>query len=851
MKKTSTRILLSLVSTLVLGIISFLSLPFISDKYIIPNLIKNINVSNKNVSISRISPFHFRGNLSLENNDLPIISMPRIELFYSPFDLMKGKIKTLLIDHATIHLELESGKPILYGISNNSSKKDEKSKSHFSLSALPASIEAIHFKQCRFVLHNEDATQNEVTIDGVAQFLFDEKLKGKTSLSRLNLELSTHGNVKVSGAISLTETEKAYEVTSKEFRLHDISSLKRFTKISLDLLKGDLLTSIHISLDKETLAPKDIDFKAILEDFSFRKGNIHLQNEQSTPPVFHLTGSNEKLSYTIQHVSMISPVAGNLDIRGSLQFDKLLQSAGSYQFSYINAQDDVNQNIPITGQYEFTKTEPNWQAKLSASVNSELAVTISDDSVITIGKAGATLVADGNEGVTKSSLSLSFEQVKAITSKDSVVIPTVDVNGMALITGASISSQIIANIPSLQLPSQNIEVRDISLQLPLQTATESTGYPTGTGKLTLGDISLEGQSVAKFSSKLFLHEKQASIKATLSTPIQPDLSIFFSGTTDYKKNHFAEFTLQETTISSDDFAPYLPIPDMLSFDGNIESKGSFTIKGTQTSGETTIWGSNIDFSIPESDVYLSGISFQFELPELPAIRSSPSQIATIDDLEFGSLKFSDAKIHFRLEDTNSLFIEKSKLRWCGGKVESGSLRLTSGAKDLETTLYCDRLKFSELLGQFGIEDTQGAGSLNGKLPVRISEKGLYFDDGFLFSTPGESGIMHFSNTDMLKSGMPNLDQTATLSYSLQALENFSYDWSRLTFSSKEDVLTLSMQIEGKPAEPLPFGYKSGQIVNDTEGPGLQHPVRLDLNFNLPQEDIFQYGKNLQSLKENL
>ncbi len=111
--------------------------------------------------------------------------------------------------------------------------------------------------------------------------------------------------------------------------------------------------------------------------------------------------------------------------------------------------------------------------------------------------------------------------------------------------------------------------------------------------------------------------------------------------------------------------------------------------------------------------------------------------------------------------------------------------------------------------------------------------------------------MHFGNTDMLKSGMPNLDQTATLSYSLQALENFSYDWSRLTFSSKEDVLTLSMQIEGKPAVPLPFGYKSGQIVNDTKGPGLQHPVRLDLNFNLPQEDIFQYGKNLQSLKENL
>lgn len=850
MKKTSTRILLTLVSILVIGIISFLSLPFISDRFIIPNLVKDIDVSDKTVSISRLSPFHFRGNLSLENNGQPIISIPRIELFYSPLDLIKGKVKSLLIDHATIHLTLENGVPTLYGVTNGSSKKDTKSKSRLSLSALPASIDAIHFKQCRFVLHNEDLTQNEVTIDGVAQFLYDESSKNKTSLSGLNLDLATHGNVKISGSVSLAETDEAYKITSKELRLHDLRSLDRFTKTSLELIKGDILTSINLSIDKETLAPKDIEVKASLEDFSFIKDNVHLQNEQTSPPVFYLTGSSEKLSFTIQHISMISPILGNLDIKGDLQLGKSLQASGSYLFLYKTSQESP-QEIPVTGQYEITKTKPTWEATLSANLNNKIALNISEDSVLSIGKAGAALVADGNEGVIKSSLVLSVEQLTAITAKGSIVTPTIDINGMALINGASISSQIIANIPSLEIPVQQVEVKDISLQLPLQFSTESRGFPTGTGRFTLGDILFEGQSVAKLSSKLLLQETQASIKATLSTPIQPDLSIVFSATSDYKKNHFAEFTLAETTISSDDFSPYFPIPDMLSFDGDIAGKGSFAFNGSQVGGDTTITGNNISFSIPESDVYLSGIAFQFELPELPTIRSGPSQIATIEEFELGSLNFSDAKVYFRLEDINSLFIEKSKLRWCGGKVESGSLRLSSNTKELDTTLYCDRLKFAELLAQFGIEDTEGAGSLNGKLPVRISEKGLYFDDGFLFSTPGESGIMHFGNTDMLKSGMPNLDQTATLSYSLQALESFSYDWSRLTFSSKEDVLTLSMQIEGKPAEPLPFGYKSGQIVNDTKGPGLQHPVRLDLNFNLPQEDIFQYGKNLQSLKENL
>jgi hypothetical protein len=60
-----------------------------------------------------------------------------------------------------------------------------------------------------------------------------------------------------------------------------------------------------------------------------------------------------------------------------------------------------------------------------------------------------------------------------------------------------------------------------------------------------------------------------------------------------------------------------------------------------------------------------------------------------------------------------------------------------------------------------------------------------------------------------------------------------------------------MQLDGKPAEPLPFGYQDGQIVTSQEGPGLQHPIRLDVNFRLPMQDLFQYGKNIQSMMEKM
>jgi len=220
-------------------------------------------------------------------------------------------------------------------------------------------------------------------------------------------------------------------------------------------------------------------------------------------------------------------------------------------------------------------------------------------------------------------------------------------------------------------------------------------------------------------------------------------------------------------------------------------------------------------------------------------------------MQFGNINFSDAKVYFRLENPKSIFIEKSTFAWCGGKVESGGFRLSTTKQELEATLYCDRLNFTQLLSQFGIEDTEGEGSLNGRLPILLSENSITFDDGFLFSTPGDSGIVRFNNSSQLRQGMGAIDQTPYLDYSMQALENFSYNWAKLTFNSQEEDLLIKMQIDGKPAVPLPFGYKKGYIVPSKKGPGLQHPILLDVNFRLPMAHLFQYGKNMQSIMENM
>lgn len=128
---------------------------------------------------------------------------------------------------------------------------------------------------------------------------------------------------------------------------------------------------------------------------------------------------------------------------------------------------------------------------------------------------------------------------------------------------------------------------------------------------------------------------------------------------------------------------------------------------------------------------------------------------------------------------------------------------------------------------------------------------MVFDNGFLFSTPGNNGIVRFSNTAMLRQGMPDMGKAAYLEYSLQAMENFSYNWTKLTFNSIDEDLLIKMQIDGKPASPLPYGYSQGQLVPQKQGPGIQHPIRLDVNFHLPFAQMFKYGQSLQKIMENM
>ena len=55
-------------------------------------------------------------------------------------------------------------------------------------------------------------------------------------------------------------------------------------------------------------------------------------------------------------------------------------------------------------------------------------------------------------------------------------------------------------------------------------------------------------------------------------------------------------------------------------------------------------------------------------------------------------------------------------------------------------LYCDRVQLAQALEQFGMTQVRGGGTANGRIPLHYAGGLLSFDDGFLYSTPGEKDV---------------------------------------------------------------------------------------------------------------
>lgn len=256
--------------------------------------------------------------------------------------------------------------------------------------------------------------------------------------------------------------------------------------------------------------------------------------------------------------------------------------------------------------------------------------------------------------------------------------------------------------------------------------------------------------------------------------------------------------------------------------------------------------------LPDMNLTATGINTRVDLNDLVVLESVPGQVVTIDSIAANKIKINDARIRFSLEDAGTVLIENIRFKWCGGLVSSEAIRVPQKKEAYSLILYCDRLEMAQLLKQMGAFHAEGNGTLNGRIPVIYSDGNISFDNGFLFSTPGSSGKVVIENTQKLTAGIPmDSPQFAQLDLAREALKDFDYKWAKLLFNSFEDTLSVKMELDGSPSNILPFEYKKeiGSFVRvDASSPGSHFQgIKLDVNLNLPFNDVMKFGNKLKSI----
>ncbi|MCJ7602234.1 MAG: hypothetical protein MUO63_12150, partial [Desulfobulbaceae bacterium] len=98
-------------------------------------------------------------------------------------------------------------------------------------------------------------------------------------------------------------------------------------------------------------------------------------------------------------------------------------------------------------------------------------------------------------------------------------------------------------------------------------------------------------------------------------------------------------------------------------------------------------------------------------------------------------------------------------------------------------------------------------------------------------------------------------QFGQLDFAQEALRNFSYNWAKVHLFSDNDTLVMQLNLDGKPASPLPFTYDSAtgglRRIQIETGQGISQPILLDVNFRFPLNTFLDYDKNFKDLLQRV
>jgi hypothetical protein len=519
---------------------------------------------------------------------------------------------------------------------------------------------------------------------------------------------------------------------------------------------------------------------------------------------------------------------------------------------------DVSAKTPVV---KITGEVANGEGEAEYRVNIPAVTLASDAARITIPAVTATGSASirGNpSGIRASSFDVQFPGTRIKVDTAEIKIPRLSLIGKSNHGNEKkplIEAHLLWNDGSMALSGHNARFTVMKGKLPLQWPAMNHAQ---SGGFSIGRLQFQNLNLGSIRGKIRQTSQGIAFQGRHLSRLVPKLIVKFGGdsrifgTQNPATNVKFQLAPERAAIDVDVQKLFAGTVGVF-LSGNLSMDGNLVIENSTLQGSFNSKFSEGVLRIPDQKVSIEGISMAISMPDLPNFRSAPQQQIFIDKVAAGGIEFSNTKMDFQIESLRSLFIEKAHFKWSEGNVDFYALRLSPEIEDYRLILYCDRLNMAKVLEQFGAATAVGEGKVSGRIPVRYHNKRISFDDGFLFSTPGETGKIRLTDTDILTAGFaPGTPQYVQIELAREALKDYDVSWAKLNINSEGEDLLLRMQLDGKPAKILPFVYKKdlgGFAKIEAEGKGSKFQgIRLDVNFRLPLNEMLQYRDLIEMIQ---
>jgi hypothetical protein len=915
MKKTSiiTIIILLFLSLVIVSfcIVFMVALPAYLEKRLLPNLVQQAGIEEFAWNVRRIglTGADF-GAVRIGDKSQSPISISSIQINYSLSGLIRRHLKSIHICGLSLTFELREGKIFFPGIDldkvlTESNTSDE--NKFVTKPALPVSFGRIVIEHAvitatlnqrvlRLPLNltivplNEEYNRLRCEIN-LYPFQSSIHAEVRFDLDSGNLKIFSDGqNLRLENYLSFLTPEKslqvkgdmgftAYtEINLESFEISTVNILvesKDFLVLSENLklekskenneaftlkIQGEKLTGWNISTsDMTVISPALLEISEIQADLSigpdsldcnfqldtFLKG-FENQDMQINPPFHRRWSGSARWSDNTDWVL-------DIDIEPPEEFsDK--QSSGWYRIK--SADMDIGFFMPlvnVSGNGNLEKGNAGGNLKMSGFYMDTHALS-AELPTLTF---NAEMVSDikGDEKVQLLNFNARLMDIAIRLGATKAKFPDISLMGHTVLPGLENMVHAIFKISGGELSDSMYDagIQGIGLELPLIWPLSHKADP---GSFVIDVLRFKENNLGKIRATLRQDGHGAEIKGKYDSRLLPGLFLNFDGRMGNTKKGLEtriNFEMPEyKTPNTLNLGDFFPGADGIFLNGRVGIKGDFYNLGQKMTSSVHIDAQNVNISMEEPEVAFNNVRINFTLTDLFELRSLPHRHIQFDSATIGNIKLNDGSIYFQMQSVDRFFIEKTSFKWCDGNVDTNAVNLSIPIENVGVTFYCDRLKLAQVLEQLGGVKGEGEGSVNGRIPVRYEDGKIIFDDGFLYSTPGDGGTIRLTGTDVLMTGIPRgTPQFSQIDLAREALKHYSYDWAKLEITTQRDNLYMQLKLDGKPVDALPFEYREefgGFVRVDADSPGSRFQgIRLDVNFNLPLDQVLKYGKGFQDM----